>query len=385
MTSPLFDDAIVGGGCAGLSLAVHLASCEPDRRIVVIEPRTEYTNDRTWCFWNLEAHPFEDAIAHQWTRWSARHLGNVHTHESARLKYCEIPAGSFYRSALEQIGNSPNVELRLGTSAGSIAEPDDSVTIETDDGSIRARRAHDSRPTQMNPEFLQHFVGFRIKSAKPCFDSSRAMLMDFDVPQELGIHFVYVLPYDEHQALVEATFLSPAPFDKAVYISALEGYLANRYGVYDFSVSYSEQGAIPMTAQTMPMRSSERVYRIGTAGGLVKPSTGYAFLAIQRWTKEFTKRLSREELPNPPEPRSSSSRYLDAVFLRVLDQHPDRAPELFARLFQRVEPDALVRFLNDRASVRDRLQVITAMPRSLFLKESWPLRHSPRRADHLRA
>ena len=378
MTLGVVDDVILGGGCAGLSLAVAMNRHLPERRVVIVEPRTEYVNDRTWCYWSLDAHPFEDAVAHRWSRWTARYGGTVHMHESAELNYCEIPSDAFYRLALNELEGAPQVELRFGTSAGEVTEHDDYAVVETSGGPIRAQRVHDSRPPKATDpatgDLVQHFVGIRVKSSEPCFDPSTATLMDFDVPQELGIHFFYVLPYDETHALVEATFLSPSLLDAATYHSAIEDYLSERYDLDSYQPLHSEQGAIPMSAKPLPARLSDRVYRIGTAGGLVKPSTGYAFLAIQRWSDAFAQRLAHEELPAPPEPRSSSSRFLDAVFLRVLRHHPARAPELFARLFERVDPMALVRFLNDRATIADRLQVMGAMPTGLFLKEVWPRR-----------
>ena len=42
------DVAILGGGCAGLSLAVRLAGT--GLRVTVVEPRLEYEDDRVWSF-----------------------------------------------------------------------------------------------------------------------------------------------------------------------------------------------------------------------------------------------------------------------------------------------------------------------------------------------
>jgi len=48
------DLIIIGGGCAGLSLAARLSRYGGDApRTLVVDSRTSYTNDRTWCFWKL--------------------------------------------------------------------------------------------------------------------------------------------------------------------------------------------------------------------------------------------------------------------------------------------------------------------------------------------
>ena len=50
-----FDYVIVGGGCAGLSLAYELEIHEKlkDKTLAIIEPRDEYKRDKTWSFWKV--------------------------------------------------------------------------------------------------------------------------------------------------------------------------------------------------------------------------------------------------------------------------------------------------------------------------------------------
>ena len=43
---------LAGGGAAGLSLAVQLASSPlKDQSILIIDRDRKQANDRTWCFW----------------------------------------------------------------------------------------------------------------------------------------------------------------------------------------------------------------------------------------------------------------------------------------------------------------------------------------------
>ena len=48
-----FDYIIVGGGCAGLSLAYELEinGKLKGKTLAIIEPRTDYKKDKTWSFW----------------------------------------------------------------------------------------------------------------------------------------------------------------------------------------------------------------------------------------------------------------------------------------------------------------------------------------------
>ena len=57
-----FDYIIIGGGCAGLSLAYQLETNNylKDKTLAIIEPRRDYKRDKTWSFWRVYNHNFED-------------------------------------------------------------------------------------------------------------------------------------------------------------------------------------------------------------------------------------------------------------------------------------------------------------------------------------
>ena len=265
------DIAILGGGCAGLSLAVALDEAGlGDRRVAVIEPRTSYPRDRTWCYWDVHGHPFPDADTHRWSRWRVRHRGREVVHASDRYRYCEIPADAFHRAALTRLDACDGVDLRLGERALELREDPGGVRVTTDRGSFRAGCVFDGRPPppeRRSAGLLQHFVGLHVRCDEPVFEPGIATLMDFDVGQERGIHFVYVLPHSHHHALVESTLISQRPLPEPVYTDAIRTYLSSRFEVGDFKIEDRERGIIPMSARPMPSRIARRIYRIGTAGG----------------------------------------------------------------------------------------------------------------------
>ena len=63
-----FDYIIIGGGCAGLSLAYELEINEKlkDKTLAIIEPRTEYKRDKTWSFWKVVPHNFDECVKKNW-------------------------------------------------------------------------------------------------------------------------------------------------------------------------------------------------------------------------------------------------------------------------------------------------------------------------------
>jgi lycopene beta-cyclase len=77
------------------------------------------------------------------------------------------------------------------------------------------------------------------------------------------------------------------------------------------------------------------VFRIGTAGGATRASTGYTFSAMHRQARGVAALLRTGQVPEPPPAYPARHRHIDAVLLRGLDRgHVDGTvffPELFAR------------------------------------------------------
>ena len=71
-----YDLIIIGGGCSGLSLAAALCrlAVQPEHvpRTLIVEPRSRYTNDRSWCFWAQADHNNQGPAGKPWQS-SSRH------------------------------------------------------------------------------------------------------------------------------------------------------------------------------------------------------------------------------------------------------------------------------------------------------------------------
>ncbi|QDV05928.1 Lycopene cyclase protein [Planctomycetes bacterium Poly30] len=383
------DIAILGGGCAGLSLAVQLAAGDlRGRRVVVLERRTSYERDRTWCGWALAPHSFSSCVDHAWSRWSVRHRGVDVLHASGSYRYEHLRADRFYAHARERLERSSAVDLRTGVEVLAMRQAGAAFALSTDSGSIEATTVIDTRPPPREDAppgaLLQHFLGQEITTADEVFEPGTATLMDFDVSQEDGIHFMYVLPFSRTRALIESTVLSTRPLERAAYEARIGEYVTARLGTRMTSVDYVEQGVIPMhgvarndqqgstnrSQNHFAAESRGRVIRLGTPGGAVKPSSGYAFHTIQRTAAALADTLLGRAEPDIARPRSRTDGWLDDVFLSFLRRHPERGPKIFQRLFRSIEPDVLVRFLMERATVSDRIRVIGSMPKLPFAREA---------------
>ncbi len=370
-----YDYAIVGAGCAGLSLAVRLSRLVGrGQRFALIDPRPSYSMDRIWCFWNTISHPFIPAVQHRWQRWKVRFEGREVVHGSSRFAYQYLPADAFYATAFDQLEQNAAFDLLLGTAADSIAVRRGAVEIKTNEGDLQARIGFDGRNDagrwKGRDILLQHYAGQRIRAAAPLFDPGTVTLMDFDVTQKNGISFVYVLPFSETEALIEPTIFSRTPLATESYTELIRRYLGERYRIEDYEVRFQEEGIIPMTTTLAPPRRLGRVVPLGTGAGMVKGSTGYGFLAIQQWSRTLAAAAVRGPGAPLPRPRSLRASFMDRVFLAFLEAHPAAAPKVFFNLFRRVPSDRLVRFLSDRATPIDVGAVVKAMPKAPFLRQA---------------
>ena len=361
--------AIVGGGCAGLSLATALVRGNYPGRVTVIEPRSEYVDDRTWCAWGVATHPFRHLVSKSWNRWRVLANGSEVESVTRRFPYQCIRSGDFYREAMRVLGNSSRCEVMLGCSVETVTTAQGLQVIKTTRGELVADQVYDSRPLARTPGLQQHFEGWRVRSHAPVFDPGSVTLMDFSVDQSRGIHFFYVLPFSETEGLVEATFMTPEVFSGDEYAPLIREYL-RRLGVGEYEVTFRERGVIPMSPAATE-RARPGYQRIGVAGGMLRSSTGYAFLSIQ----QATQRLAAQILAGRVDARGGRKdpilHWLDRVFLRVLQDGPENAPQLFEGLFRRCPPNRLVNFLHRPRPGLDWVRPLLSVPTGPFLGAAW--------------
>lgn len=366
---------ILGGGCAGLSLARDLAAhgqhC-PSTRIV--EQRVRYENDRTWCFWGDDEIPGVHLAQHHWSQVELRAHQRTVVFNCGAQRYRMISGLQFYEDALQRIAACGQVHLETGVH--TISEPshvDGMWQIETSAGLRRARRLIDTRAINASgeqhaaPILWQSFYGQEIVCEDAPFDPSTVMLMDFIEGCSDRITFIYVLPLSSTRALIEVTVFGPLPLSVAELQEPLRQQIQTRLQHRTFAVARSEHGVLPMGLPSRKRKQDPTYIRAGLMHGAARASTGYAFQRIQRWSKDCAQRLAAGAalIAQPSDPLLM--RGMDHLFLTVLRQRPELGAQLFLTMFKRCDSKALIRFLSDRASLLDYLRIVIALPARPFI------------------
>jgi lycopene beta-cyclase len=369
------DLLILGGGCAGLSLAMRLAELgENCPRTRIIEPRRNYVHDRTWCFWDDGSARLAPLIEHRWRKLTVRAGGRSANVDCGETRYCLLPADVFYAAALKAIATNDRIELVMDTTAStSRGGAHDGWQIGTNRGACAAKMVVDTRPDHdraaRDAVLWQSFVGFEIECAHAMFDSSSADLMNFRVSHADDIRFVYILPVSNRRALIEVTVFGRFPQGRAALLGELDDAIELATGGDGFEVLRWEHGALPMGHMQVPVEPDRSFVRVGLTSGGARASTGYAFQRIQRWADRCARSLAGGAglIGHAPDP--ALLRGMDRLFLCVLRTQPAAAPEMFLSMFQNVRADRIIRFLSDQGTLRDYVAVASALPLVPFLKE----------------
>jgi lycopene beta-cyclase len=353
--------------------------------IVLIDRRRSWERDRTWCTWAVRGTRFTELADQRWHRWRMVAGGREATTGSARHPYLRLDADAVYSAALGRLASAPNVELRSGETVLEIVDGDERPVVRTSRETIDAAEVFDARgmgspgahdsPGAPGPEdrargvpaaLAQRFLGWEVETDRPVFDPGVATLMDFTDVVAGDLRFLYVLPYSRTEALLEDTSIGPRALRSSERRTALESALRERWGAREWRVTYEERGHIPMTSRRFPLHPARHVHAVGVAGGAVRPSSGYAFSRIQAHCSRIARALATgTALPDAIAPRRIE--VLDAIFLEALRTRPDRFPQIFLQMAQRISGDTFARFMTDSSTLSDEVRIIAALPKRPFL------------------
>lgn len=371
-----FDYIITGAGAAGLSLAYHFNRAGlTDKRILLVDKASRAENDRTWCFWEQGNSPFETIVFRKWKRVAFHGEAFSKVLDLAPYAYKMIRGVDFYRFMAQWLSEQPNITQLSGV-VSEFDEQKDGVVARVDSERYQAQWAFNSirfQPPLRQPNrhyLLQHFLGWVIQTPERAFNPAVATLMDFRVDQADDTRFMYVLPFDEHTALVEYTVFSSELLPRDEYKRQLERYISDQLRLTHYEEQHEEFGVIPMTDSPFAGQPSPHVINIGTAGGRTKPSTGYTFQRIQRQSQQIAKALKTTGSPIVAAPLANKrKRYglFDSVLLNVLAEGRDQGKRVFTDLFSRNPPQRVLKFLDEDTSLAEDVQIMRSVNIPAFL------------------
>jgi lycopene beta-cyclase len=368
-----YDFIIAGSGLSGLSLLMRIIRTGKfkDKKILLVDREPKISNDRTWCFWEIEPDLFEPIVHQQWKNVWFHGDGYDKLLNLSPYTYKLIRGIDFYEHCFSVIRQQPNVETRYGQ-VTEISNEKQHAFIVIDQEKITARFVFSSIIPEQKPipkkevQLLQHFKGWVIETNEPVFNPNEATLMDFRVDQSAGTSFVYVMPFTPTRALVEYTMFTRSVLTGNEYDQHLEKFIRERWNNISYSISDQELGVIPMTSRKFPSRDGNIIF-LGTAGGQTKASSGYTFKFVQKHTADIVNRLMVGQHPAPL-PQPARFRFYDRTLLNILYHKRYAGSKIFTALFKKNSAPEILKFLDNETRLLNELKIISTLPPLPFLK-----------------
>ena len=367
-----FDYIICGAGLAGLSLAFRLCDDHfKNKSILLLDQESKVKNDRTFCHWAKEKGMYE-AIVHK--SWNTILFDSPKTTKTLSIdpySYKMIRGDDFYAYNLEHIKKSTNISFKK-ESIQSIDR--DRGTVTTNNNMYQADYIFKSF-LDKNVDFskshyvIQHFMGWFVETPIDVFDPNQATFMDFNIDQDGEVRFMYVLPESKRKALIELAIFSNELLEESAYEGVLKNYVSQTLQIKDYNIVEKEKGSIPMTTFDFAKYDSQKLIHIGSAAGIVKPSSGYAFQRIQEHSDEIISHLKNGKHPSKAQTIFKAKYKLyDKIFLNAILKNKTTGEIVFSDLFKSLAPQLIFKFLDEKTSFMEDLKVFTGPPTLPFLK-----------------
>lgn len=339
-----------------------------DKNFLLIDKEAKNKNDRTWCFWEKETGYFETIVHKKWEHLLVNCDELTLSLEIDPYAYKMIRGIDFYNYCLAKIRFLPNIEIRYGDIGFG---PGKTIKINGESIAVDNALVFNSinLPVEKKPNqfyLLQHFKGWIIETQTDQFNTKQGTLMDFNVAQDMGTAFVYVLPLATNKALVEYTLFTENLLPKEEYDLQLQNYIKQRLNINEFVIVEEEFGVIPMTNARFAAFENG-MYNIGTAGGQTKASTGYTFQFIQKHAVKIVEDIIAGKYPSKKRTPKKRFHFYDSTLLHILSGNKLQGKQVFTQLFQKNKAVKVFKFLDNETTLKEELKIISTLPKREFL------------------
>ncbi len=371
-----FDYIIVGNGLSGLQLALALAedSFFSNKQIALIDKEEKTINDKTWCFWEKEPGKWNHLVHASWDNafvYSSKKTINLQLHP---YRYKMLRSIDFYKDTMFKLSKKNNIHFIIDDVI-LVEESQGSTTVSSASNVYKAGHVFDSRinnsfysESNQYTNVIQHFKGWVIETEHSIFNTPDAFtMMDYRLKDGEQTTFMYVLPVSEKKALVEFTYFTPNTVADATYDVFLKQYISEILQITNYNITEIEKGSIPMTDFPFEKYSTEKITKIGTAGGWVKGSTGYSFKHTEKKVDTIISNLKQGK---PPSTGLINKRFkfYDKVFLKVLHDENAKGEWLFERFYSKNTIETMFRFLDEDSTLWEELKIMYSLFSFTFIK-----------------
>lgn len=367
-----WDVLIVGGGLAGGLLLHALRHFHPQARVLLLERQSILGGNHTWCFHSSDVQEkcwawLKALVSKSWT-----------SYEVVFPRYHrEIPGG--YHAI-----RSEDFHHRLMSWHGSFIHLNQSVTdldfhsVTLSEGEVlHASCVIDARGWPLDSSSgqcgFQKFLGLDVRLKKP-HGLQKVRLKDAKVSQTDGYRFIYLLPWNEYEILVEDTYYSNQPSLDRGRIKKEIGDYIQKQGWEIEAILREEVGCLPLSLDAKTRKLPAKSLLLGAASGIYQPVTGYTFPQTLERVQALAETTqiavsSWQRVLNSWEDQHRSQVH----YLSFLNRMMFRAAEptkryLILERFYTLSQDIIERFYQGKLSTTDKIRILCGKPPVSILK-----------------
>ena len=337
--------------------------------ILIVDKSDKDQNDRTWSFWEKGKGPYDEIIYKSWPKGWFHSSQNSISLEMGGYVYKTLRAIDFYTHAKKVISGRENITW-LKHEVNAIGK-DGVMSINekeyTGKWIFDSRVSPDFEADTKSVKLLQHFLGWIVEFEEDVFDEQCFTMMDFRYKMPETCSFIYVLPFNPRKALIEFTFFNDSLIEESEYEDYIKSYLESSYEGLKYTIVEKEFGIIPMTTYKFHKAHQDKVIKIGTAGGWVKPSSGYSFKISQRFISMLLKNIKSGRRPEHGI-GTGKNRFYDSIFLGILKDQNYRGEALFDNMYSKLPADLIFKFLDEETKLGEDIRIMSKFTNLTFTK-----------------
>ena len=366
----IYDLIIIGAGLSSLMFLNRYLKKNSNQNILLLEQKDNINSDQTFCVWEGPGLPsiadeFQLNPKKVWKKIALSSLNYEIKKDTQPYSYVCFDG----KEVLESLSNSCNEKITTikKEKVSEIECGGNIQAVTTNSNTYYGKFIVDSRNNIKQHEIKsslvhQAFVGSEIESTQERFKPDEVTLMSFTQKDD-QIEFIYILPFTKNRALIETTVFSMEP-----KLEAIENTHKETLKTYEpYKEIRQEKAIIPMAV--ISPTEEKRILKIGIGGGMMRASSGYSMRRIANWAVKLGgSQLSESNIATYRYRSNKWLNYLDKIFLNVILKYPEKGPYLFMMLFRRAKIPSLIKFLSDKPTGPDLINILLCMPKRLMLK-----------------
>lgn len=369
-----FDFIIVGAGLSGLHLSYCFLKDEyfKDYSFLIIDKEKSKKEDNYFSYWEIGDGKWDSILKNKWSKGDFFSKKGKVEMDFSDYSYKTLSSSKFKEYVKKKIKKKKKFKLSKDTVL-KIKEEKNNIVVVGNKKNYNAKHVFDSRLSPIlnkkikkHTYLKQHFLGWVVKTNEKIFNKRSFVFMDYRIRDKNSTAFTYVLPFKKDEALIEHTYFSKNVQNHEVYEEYIKDYLNKYYGKSTYKLVKSEFGVIPMTTYPFHSDSTMNITKIGTAGGWVKPSTGYSFKNCEKYSEKILDNIKNgKEFKISPKKRYL---FLDKILLGVLSNYNYQGEAIFHRMIKRNKTKNVLRFLDEESTFLEMIKIIISMRSIYFVK-----------------